>query len=48
MAALTTNISHLRIHYPHVRVFHEDRRDIPQGVEVWLPGMCPVSATLVP
>ncbi|KAH9988037.1 ATP-NAD kinase [Russula vinacea] len=29
---------HLRTHYPHVKVFHEDRPDIPQGVEVWRPG----------
>jgi len=31
-------LDHLRTHYPHVRVFHEDRPDIPQGVEVWRPG----------
>ncbi|KAF7980847.1 hypothetical protein HWV62_36494 [Athelia sp. TMB] len=24
--------------YPSVRVFHEDRPDIPDGVEVWAPG----------
>ena len=37
--------SHLRTHYPHVKVFHEDRSDIPQGVEVWRPGVCIASAT---
>ncbi|KAN0116103.1 ATP-NAD kinase-like domain containing protein [Russula decolorans] len=29
---------HLRTHYPHVKAFHEDRPDIPKGVEVWRPG----------
>jgi NADH kinase len=24
--------------YPGVTVFHEDRPDIPDGVEVWMPG----------
>ncbi|KAF8273413.1 ATP-NAD kinase [Lactarius quietus] len=31
-------LDHLRTQYPNVRVFHEDRRDIPQHVEVWRPG----------
>ncbi|KAH9973688.1 ATP-NAD kinase [Lactifluus volemus] len=31
-------LNHLRAQYPHVRVFHEDRIDIPQGVELWRPG----------
>ncbi|KAH9073088.1 ATP-NAD kinase [Lactarius deliciosus] len=31
-------LDHLRTHYPNVRVFHEDRRDIPRDVEVWRPG----------
>ncbi|KAH9996660.1 ATP-NAD kinase-like domain-containing protein, partial [Russula compacta] len=31
-------LDHLRTQYPHVKVFHEDRPDIPQGVEMWRPG----------
>ncbi|KAN0131904.1 NADH kinase pos5, mitochondrial [Lactarius tabidus] len=31
-------LDHLRTQYPSVRVFHEDRKDIPQHVEVWRPG----------
>lgn len=41
-ASLSETISLLRryVHekYPGVRVFHEDRPDIPEGVEVWHPG----------
>jgi len=35
---IDTFLDHLRTQYPSVRVFHEDRRDIPQNVEVWRPG----------
>jgi len=35
---IDTFLDHLRIHYPHVKAFHEDRPDIPHGVEVWRPG----------
>jgi hypothetical protein len=30
-------ISHVRGKYPNVRVFHEDREDIPHGAEIWSP-----------
>ena len=30
--------SFIRKQYPEVKVFHEDRLDIPEGVEVWCPG----------
>lgn len=30
--------SHIRGKYPGTRVFHENRPDIPQGVEKWEPG----------
>ncbi|SRR6266404_87784 len=43
---MLTVLSHLRIHYPNVKVFHENRRDIPQGVEVWHPGTYIVPKTL--
>ncbi|KZP19586.1 ATP-NAD kinase [Athelia psychrophila] len=33
--------------YPGVRVFHEDRPDIPQGVEVWEPGAASEKIDLV-
>ena len=29
---------YIREKYPDVRVFHEDRPDIPEGVEVWHSG----------
>lgn len=29
---------HVHTTYPGVRVFHEDRLDIPHGAEVWRPG----------
>lgn len=32
--------SYLREKHPEVRVFHEDRVDIPDGVEIWHPGSC--------
>ena len=31
--------SYVRERYPKVRIFHEDRPDIPEGAEVWSPGM---------
>ncbi|KAI0292557.1 ATP-NAD kinase [Russula brevipes] len=31
-------LNHLRSNYPDVKAFHEDRPDIPQGVQVWRPG----------
>ncbi|TFY77760.1 hypothetical protein EWM64_g6254 [Hericium alpestre] len=36
--AIDAFLKHLRQNYPNVRVFHEDRPDIPAGVEVWRPG----------
>ncbi|KAI0058415.1 ATP-NAD kinase [Artomyces pyxidatus] len=36
--AIESFLTHLRTHHPRVRVFHEDRKDIPQDVEVWRPG----------
>ncbi|KAH9006607.1 ATP-NAD kinase [Lactarius hatsudake] len=39
-------LDHLRTHYPNVRVFHEDRRDIPRDVEVWRPGTSSVPMAL--
>ncbi|KAI0262568.1 ATP-NAD kinase [Gloeopeniophorella convolvens] len=35
--AIESFLTHLRSNYPHVKVFHEDRKDIPDGVEVWRP-----------
>ncbi|KAI0044245.1 ATP-NAD kinase [Auriscalpium vulgare] len=36
--AIDSFLQHVRTNYPNVRVFHEDRKDIPQNVEVWRPG----------
>ncbi|PCH36708.1 ATP-NAD kinase, partial [Wolfiporia cocos MD-104 SS10] len=36
--AIETLLTYVRKKYPDVRVFHEDRPDIPKGVEVWHPG----------
>ncbi|OBZ69503.1 NADH kinase pos5, mitochondrial [Grifola frondosa] len=36
--AIQALLSYVRTRYPEVRVFHEDRPDIPEGVEVWRPG----------
>lgn len=30
---------HVHTTYPGVRVFHEDRDDIPHGAEIWRPGV---------
>ncbi|TFK74036.1 ATP-NAD kinase [Pluteus cervinus] len=35
---LTLILRHVQSTYPGVRVFHEDRPDIPHGAEVWSPG----------
>lgn len=32
---------HVDITYPGVRVFHEDKTEIPHGAEVWKPGESP-------
>ncbi|KIM75822.1 hypothetical protein PILCRDRAFT_826969 [Piloderma croceum F 1598] len=31
-------LAHVNKTYPGVKVFHEDRSDIPNGVDVWVPG----------
>ncbi|EPS93898.1 hypothetical protein FOMPIDRAFT_1038975 [Fomitopsis schrenkii] len=36
--AIDSLLAYIRQQYPRVRVFHEDRPDIPAGVEVWRPG----------
>lgn len=36
--AIEAFLEHVRTTYPNVRVFHEDRTDIPHGAEVWKPG----------
>ncbi|KZT00299.1 ATP-NAD kinase [Laetiporus sulphureus 93-53] len=36
--AIETLLSYLREKYPDVRIFHEDRPDMPGGVEKWHPG----------
>jgi len=36
--AIETLLKHIRVKYPGTVVFHEDRPDIPQGVEVWKSG----------
>ncbi|CCM00160.1 uncharacterized protein FIBRA_02188 [Fibroporia radiculosa] len=36
--AIDTLLAYVREKYPTLRVFHEDRPDIPDGVEVWHPG----------
>ncbi|KAI0715856.1 ATP-NAD kinase [Fomitopsis betulina] len=36
--AIDSLLAYIRQKYPQVRVFHEDRPDIPAGVEVWRPG----------
>ncbi|KAH9917557.1 ATP-NAD kinase [Fomitopsis serialis] len=36
--AIDNLLAYLRERYPDVRVFHEDRPDIPPGVEIWRPG----------
>ena len=39
VASLTYHVDrHVYNKYPGVRVFHEDRDDIPHGAEVWQPG----------
>ncbi|KAH8828198.1 NADH kinase [Flagelloscypha sp. PMI_526] len=37
--AIDAFLHHVHEHYPGVRVFHEDRPDIPHGAEVWKPGL---------
>jgi len=36
--AIDAFLEHVNVTYPNVRVFHEDRPDIPHGAEVWRPG----------
>ncbi|KAJ3896375.1 ATP-NAD kinase-like domain-containing protein [Lentinula edodes] len=36
--AIDAFLEHVHSTYPGVRVFHEDRPDIPHGAEVWHPG----------
>ncbi|RDB25428.1 NADH kinase pos5, mitochondrial [Hypsizygus marmoreus] len=36
--AIDALLEHVQTTYPGVRVFHEDRIDIPHGAEVWRPG----------
>ncbi|KAL0072687.1 NADH kinase pos5 [Marasmius tenuissimus] len=36
--AIDAFLEHVHSTYPGVRVFHEDRPDIPHGAEVWYPG----------
>ncbi|GLB37779.1 putative ATP-NAD kinase [Lyophyllum shimeji] len=36
--AIDAFLEHVHSTYPDVRVFHEDRPDIPHGAEVWKPG----------
>ncbi|KAF8907990.1 ATP-NAD kinase-like domain-containing protein [Mucidula mucida] len=36
--AIDAFLEHVQATYPGVRVFHEDRPDIPHGAEVWHPG----------
>ncbi|KAJ6593557.1 ATP-NAD kinase-like domain-containing protein [Mycena capillaripes] len=36
--AIDAFLEHVHSTYPDVRVFHEDRPDIPHGAEVWQPG----------
>ncbi|EMD33081.1 hypothetical protein CERSUDRAFT_57324, partial [Gelatoporia subvermispora B] len=36
--AIKTLLHYVRERHPGVRVFHEDRPDIPEGAEVWSPG----------
>jgi NADH kinase len=36
--AIEAFLEHVHSTYPNVRVFHEDRPDIPHGAEVWRPG----------
>ncbi|KXN85313.1 NADH kinase pos5, mitochondrial [Leucoagaricus sp. SymC.cos] len=36
--AIDAFLEHVHATYPGVRVFHEDRQDIPHGAEVWKPG----------
>ncbi|KAJ6495704.1 ATP-NAD kinase [Mycena vitilis] len=36
--AIDAFLEHVHATYPGVRVFHEDRPDIPHGAEVWQPG----------
>ncbi|ESK93628.1 nadh kinase [Moniliophthora roreri MCA 2997] len=36
--AIDAFLEHVHSTYPGVRVFHEDRSDIPHGAEIWYPG----------
>ncbi|CAK5282423.1 unnamed protein product [Mycena citricolor] len=36
--AINAFLEHVHSVYPDVRVFHEDRDDIPHAAEVWKPG----------
>ncbi|EIM85090.1 ATP-NAD kinase [Stereum hirsutum FP-91666 SS1] len=35
--AIDSFLTHLTGFYPHVRIFHEDKKDMPQAVELWDP-----------
>ncbi|KAI0748799.1 ATP-NAD kinase [Irpex lacteus] len=37
--AIAAILSYLKEEHPDVRVFHEDRKDRPEGVEPWRPGV---------
>ncbi|KNZ74863.1 hypothetical protein J132_05861, partial [Termitomyces sp. J132] len=37
--AINAFLEHVQATYPWVRVFHENRIDIPHGAEVWTPGL---------
>nr|VWP01896.1 Bud site selection protein BUD4 (Alpha-INT1) (Integrin alpha chain-like protein) [Ganoderma boninense] len=36
--AIDTLLSYIRSNYPGVQIFHEQRSDIPNGVQIWKPG----------
>jgi len=38
MLAIDAFLEHVQSTYPGVKVFHEDRPDIPRGTQVWRPG----------
>ncbi|KAG2015742.1 NADH kinase [Coprinopsis cinerea AmutBmut pab1-1] len=45
--AIDAFLEHVHENYPDVRVFHEDRPDIPHGAEVWKPGLNSTGIDLV-
>lgn len=44
---LSAHYRHVHHTYPGVRVFHEDRDDIPHGAEIWKPSALPLKCALV-